>query len=378
MPVLRFYLVMKKQLDNYWNGNLNNEEKKNLFDELMSNDHHLKQSLKSDFFKNLQNNENQDAELEQKLEPVLQSILLQIEKKQNKKQLSPFKNRKIFYYAASVLLPLFLVFLMLKPYSSTNTLTQNFQLIENTQTNTNIAFRLMDGTTVKVFPGGILKIYHDYNVQSREIELLQGRALFKVAKDAKKKFIVHAQDYQTIALGTEFEVHRQNNSIKIDLKEGKVVVNSNHSAKFKIASHFLNPGESLMIIPNNRQVHKELKSITIQPYKKEEIILKKENTIYTPKPIETKNILVWGKNYSQIALSRVFTELNELNQVEISYDTKEVEDMLFTGKIKSSDSLSVLLDIICQSNDLLLSKEGQKYKISKIIYPQDTTINPSK
>jgi transmembrane sensor len=58
----------------------------------------------------------------------------------------------------------------------------------------------------------------------RRVTLVRGQALFQVAKDAQRPFIVAAGDAEITALGTRFDVYRRDGDVQIVLAEGKVAV----------------------------------------------------------------------------------------------------------------------------------------------------------
>lgn len=58
----------------------------------------------------------------------------------------------------------------------------------------------------------------------REIQLLEGRALFDVAHDASRPFAVTAAGARTTALGTKFQVQSEHGRVFVTLAEGSVAV----------------------------------------------------------------------------------------------------------------------------------------------------------
>jgi transmembrane sensor len=58
----------------------------------------------------------------------------------------------------------------------------------------------------------------------RRVDLNQGEAYFKVAKDPKRPFVVEANGKRFVALGTEFSVRREGDAIKVVVTEGRVRV----------------------------------------------------------------------------------------------------------------------------------------------------------
>lgn len=61
----------------------------------------------------------------------------------------------------------------------------------------------------------------------REITLVNGRALFEVAHDASRPFVVSAGQSHTTALGTHFQVQREAENVLVTLTEGSVAVTGN-------------------------------------------------------------------------------------------------------------------------------------------------------
>ncbi|WP_184721660.1 FecR domain-containing protein [Caulobacter sp.] len=60
----------------------------------------------------------------------------------------------------------------------------------------------------------------------RDVTLLSGRALFHVAKDRERPFVVRARDRTVTALGTIFDVGLGQKSLRVTLLEGRVAIGS--------------------------------------------------------------------------------------------------------------------------------------------------------
>ncbi len=83
---------------------------------------------------------------------------------------------------------------------------------------------LEDGS--RIYLNTSSKVRVDYDEHRRRIELSRGEALFEVAKDKKRPFVVVAGDKQVRALGTTFVVRQDANALAITLVEGQVEVAS--------------------------------------------------------------------------------------------------------------------------------------------------------
>jgi transmembrane sensor len=81
---------------------------------------------------------------------------------------------------------------------------------------------LADGSVVQVDPETKLRIRYDE--KARRVYLDRGRALFRVAKNPQRPFLVQADDTVVRAVGTAFGVERQKEGIVVTVAEGKVAV----------------------------------------------------------------------------------------------------------------------------------------------------------
>jgi transmembrane sensor len=81
---------------------------------------------------------------------------------------------------------------------------------------------LADGSVVQVDPESRLRIR--LQKRQRDVSLERGRALFRVAKDPARPFVVRAETTQVRAVGTQFGVEQAREGIVVTVAEGKVAV----------------------------------------------------------------------------------------------------------------------------------------------------------
>lgn len=81
---------------------------------------------------------------------------------------------------------------------------------------------LSDGSTVELTARSQVRVR--LTKEQRHVDLLAGQALFKVAKDAARPFIVVSDDVSIRAVGTQFDVHRRNSGTVVTVLEGRVAV----------------------------------------------------------------------------------------------------------------------------------------------------------
>jgi len=82
--------------------------------------------------------------------------------------------------------------------------------------------RLADGTVTTLDTNTVLRAWQVKD--ARVVELIQGRARFKVAKDAARPFSVLANGKSVTATGTDFDVYLKADSLRVTLIQGRVRV----------------------------------------------------------------------------------------------------------------------------------------------------------
>jgi transmembrane sensor len=107
------------------------------------------------------------------------------------------------------------------------------------------SIQLADGSSVSAAP--YTRIHHDIGDEERLITLEQGSAVFRVAKDASRPFLVDTGIVVVKATGTEFGVERHGGTVTITVSEGSVAVLSGQSGTAEFASVPLGIDEQLTI-----------------------------------------------------------------------------------------------------------------------------------
>lgn len=82
--------------------------------------------------------------------------------------------------------------------------------------------QLADGSTVRLDTGSTIRVR--LGESERRIELDRGQALFTVAHDPGRPFVVDAGETEVTAVGTVFDVRRMGEAVRVTLVEGAVDV----------------------------------------------------------------------------------------------------------------------------------------------------------
>jgi transmembrane sensor len=112
--------------------------------------------------------------------------------------------------------------------------------------------RLADGSAVALNTASVVEVA--YSAGRRDIRLLQGQALFDVAHNAARPFVVTAGDRVVTALGTRFDVRLDAGAVKVVLVEGRVKVEPLRPAGLErivpvLGRQTLDAGEALVADP---------------------------------------------------------------------------------------------------------------------------------
>jgi len=102
---------------------------------------------------------------------------------------------------------------------------------------------LEDGSRIALNTDSSVEVRYD--PAQRLVELDRGEAMFEVAHNSARPFIVRAGDKQIRAVGTSFVVRRDRGEVIVTLLQGKVAVTDIRPAPVKLPPTYLNPGDRL-------------------------------------------------------------------------------------------------------------------------------------
>jgi transmembrane sensor len=98
---------------------------------------------------------------------------------------------------------------------------------------------LVDGSTVDLNARSRLRI--EFSRSERRVELLGGQALFQVAKDKHRPFIVASGEATVRAVGTQFDVYRKDSGTTVTVLEGRVAVYASGHTESDASAEVLTP-----------------------------------------------------------------------------------------------------------------------------------------
>lgn len=98
-----------------------------------------------------------------------------------------------------------------------------------TDTGEQRSLALADGSTVELNSRSRIKV--KYSEHERRIDLLEGQALFHVAKSKARPFIVQTDNTRVRAVGTAFDVYNTSSGTIVTVVEGRVAVHTNQRSQ---------------------------------------------------------------------------------------------------------------------------------------------------
>jgi transmembrane sensor len=182
---------------------------------------------------------------------------------------------------------------------------------------------LPDGSTVELNARSSLRVH--LTDRQRDVTLLEGQALFRVAKDAQRPFVVRAGDAQVRAVGTEFDVYRKESGTVVTVVEGRVET-YDESGRGGERAILLSAGERLTVVPH---------------------------TVTKPTRADPSVATAWLQKrliFEETPLNEVAEEFNRYNRRPLSIEDRELKVLKISGVYSSTDPASLINFLRSQSS----------------------------
>jgi transmembrane sensor len=179
--------------------------------------------------------------------------------------------------------------------------------------------RLADGSVVEL--NSLSRLTVRIGAHERLAELVSGQAMFHVAKDPTRPFIVDTGCTKVRAVGTEFDVYKKRGGIVVTVVEGRVAV---YSGRFEDAGTRL------------------LGDVALSAGHQVTVV---QNTPSRPKPVDAEAATAWVQKrlvFEETALSEVVDEFNRYNTVPLVIEDPVLQRVKISGVYSSTDPASLL------------------------------------
>jgi transmembrane sensor len=192
--------------------------------------------------------------------------------------------------------------------------------------------QLTDGSTVELNARSKIRVH--LTDQQRDVTLQEGQALFRVAKDSHRPFVVRAGDAQVRAVGTEFDVYRKQSATVVTVVEGRVETYDGSGS----------PGSAPIVLSAGEQ-------ITVLPH-----------TVTKPTRTDPVVATAWVQKrliFEETPLGDVAEEFNRYNRRPLTIDDRELQKIKISGVYSSTDPASLINFLRSQSTIHVVETENQ-------------------
>nr|WP_320059675.1 FecR family protein [uncultured Bacteroides sp.] len=195
--------------------------------------------------------------------------------------------------------------------------------------------QLPDGTKVWLNAKSRLTYPTDFNGKNRKVTLT-GEGYFAVARNEKKPFIVHAQQYDIRVLGTEFNViaYPHSNFFETSLLKGSVQIFTPNSGTHKL-------------VPNRR-------------------IYSQKGKLYEG-PIKNSDHFLWRKGlicFNDESVGDIIKKLEIYYDITIIVKNRSILDNRYSGKFRMKEGVEHVLKVLQLKHKFSYEKDEEKNTIT--------------
>jgi transmembrane sensor len=183
---------------------------------------------------------------------------------------------------------------------------------------------LKDGSRVELNSRSKLKVR--YTQDERAVELVEGQALFSVAKDSSRPFVVASDNARVRAVGTQFDVYRKPTGTVVTVVEGQVAIGDG-AASLALSSPQTAGTLQPIVISAGQQL----------------IVTRSE--IKKPVAANVANVTAWTQQqlvFEAATLSEVAEEFNRYNERHLLIRDSGAFNFRISGIFSSSDPAGLI------------------------------------
>lgn len=198
-----------------------------------------------------------------------------------------------------------------------------------------LSVKLEDGSTVTLAPGASVEFPEHFAGNVRQVQL-SGTALFQVAKNPERPFVVYANELVTRVLGTTFRVNSPSGdkSASVEVIEGKVSVYRRQDFSLT-AKGTTGISKGIVLTANQKVVYQE------------------DDGLLTRALVEAPKLVQTGKSmpafvYRNTPVADVLKDIEQAYQVDIIFDAEQLTDCPVTASL-SNQPLLEKIAMICEA-----------------------------
>ena len=208
---------------------------------------------------------------------------------------------------------------------------------------------LPDGSTVELNARSSVQVR--FSGRERLVELVEGQALFDIAKDAGRPFTVKSGETRIRALGTQFDVYRKASGTTVTVLEGRVAVTAGAATSREPAPETTGRPEPLRsasvrsvagstAVPLDARTGHGLVYLSAG----ERLVVSPSRAL-SPVTTNVEAARAWTQRrliFDSSRLADVVEEFNRYNHRPLLIESESLHDMLISGVYSSTDPASLL------------------------------------
>lgn len=200
---------------------------------------------------------------------------------------------------------------------------------------------LADGSVVQIDPETRLRVKLEND--SRQIFLDTGRALFRVAKDPARPFLVHADATTVRAIGTAFGVERQQRGVVVTVAEGKVAVAGALPINLsRTASGVTRDPIDIVLVAN------------------EQVTMQAAASVPQIRKVDSERALAWADGrlvFEDTSVAEVVAQFNRYNSIQIQVQDEHLARRPVSGVFNAANP-EAFIDFIQAGTLVEVSRRG--------------------
>ncbi len=210
-------------------------------------------------------------------------------------------------------------------------------------------FELEDGSVVSLNTRSRVAVR--LGTHAREVRLLRGEALFHVAHDPSRPFLVSTDDAVVQAVGTQFDVYRRDDGTVVAVLEGRVNVTT--AAPAPAASGSAAAPVAGRGAPRAAAVRSLGASQEAQVSHEGSVSIREVNNV--------SDTVAWRERrliFRDQTLEQIVGEFNRYRALPIRLEGSGVSERVYTGVFDADDAES-LLQVLARDPALAVEREGE-------------------
>jgi transmembrane sensor len=240
---------------------------------------------------------------------------------------------------------------------------------------------LPDGSTIELNSRSRVRVR--YSATERDVDLLEGQALFNVAKVPDRPFVVLSGSTEIRAVGTEFDIDRKATGVRVTVVEGRVAVlqdlpkGSPTGQVGELPAPAVNDEvagkETARTRRVNSSVHPVTQATTQRPPAEvplfldagQQVVARSNSTLTAPRLADVAVATAWTRHrliFESAPLTEVAEEFNRYNQRQLVIEDPGLASFRISGVFSSVDA-TLLLQFLRAQPNLALDESAAEIRI---------------